>query len=223
MPSCWMSSRPIHTPNPTTSASSTRVRRNVPNARSTIRPTATTSSRMAGRDQAGRARLDAALVGHHREDPGRDHQQAEQEAERARDAEDLVGDELAGARDRAVEGRPQVGRGLRDHRQHDPADGLLELAEGRLEARQRRLDLVVGGEPAGDLDHAVDQRRNDRDHGQPEDGDGDELGDQRRQDARHVPVEAVGERQDRVGDDGADDERRERGPRGDRERQRDAR
>ena len=128
----------------------------------------------------------------------------------------------ARARDRAVERRLQVGVGLGDDREHD----ARASAPGAARAGPRSSRATPGprsavGQPAGDLDHAVDQRRHDGERRpRPRIATRDQLGEERREDARHEPVEPVGDRQDRVGDDGADDERRERRPRGDGERQR---
>ena len=216
MPSCSAISSPIQT---------TDARR-----RARAAPGSAGTSRTPGR-RSGTARrrppgcagairpaarcLDAPLVGHDREHPGRDDEQAEQEAERARRRRGSGWRRTARRPRPRRRGRPGGCATASVATDSDDARGSAPGA-ARASASKSASDAwtwsCVGSRPATWIT-PVDERRDDGDDGEPEDRDGDELREERRQHPRHVPVEPVRDRQDGVGDDGADDERRERGPR----------
>ena len=83
--------RPPQTRRPDTIASRTRWRRNVPNARSMIVTIAAASRAHRDRQQRAGTPLDLVLVRDDGQDPGRDHEQAEHEAQGVEHAEDLAG------------------------------------------------------------------------------------------------------------------------------------
>ena len=144
-PSPGRSSRPSQIRKPTTIASTTWTRRNVPNTRSTIRHRPTTSGRIAGGEHVGDVALELPLVGDERQDPDRDHQQAEDEAEGPGEAQDLVRDERPGALDETLHGGLEVGRRLGRDREDDAA----ERAPGAGRAGASRSDQAAPGSAPG--------------------------------------------------------------------------
>ena len=166
------------------------------------------------RKHASGPALDGALVGHHGQDPGRDHEEAEQVGGRSEDPEDLVRDHGGRLVREALEDALQVGRGLGHDGERDRAHRLGDGAQLGLQAGDPGLDVGRRRKLAGDDDQAVQQGRNHEQRHPHEQPDGEQLREESGQDARHEPVEPVGDGQDRVGQDRADDERQQRRPRG---------
>ena len=94
---------------------------------------------------------------------------------------------------------------------------MLRTGSGRSPiwaCRSRRKARIWSGgrQSRGDLDDAVQQRGNDQQHDADEHPQRDQLGDQGRHEPRHEAVEAIRDRQHRVGEDHADHERQDRRP-----------
>ena len=155
---------------------------------------------------------------HHRQDPGRQDDQADDDARDARDRlDDPVGDRReVDIGEAGREARQAIGRGHTNGDEKRVGLGRERATKLRFDRIDRVLDLSgtrQGPEQVPDPGH---EGRHDDDDDADKDRHHGQHAEQRGQQARHEPVEGIDDRPDHVGDQPADHERQQGWPRSDR-------